>query len=134
MLNYIAYRWKLRKLLQNRQEINERIEPPTLGQEYLPLQDEHDQLEIVEHQIYRLRSDYFWEKAFRAGIPFPSGKEYWTANKAFPGTDHINQDGILVLIERLHERTKRIAQFVSVVIAGITGLVGTITGLVSVLR
>lgn len=133
MLEHIAYRWQLRKLLKLRHEINKKIDPPSLGQEYFPFQDEHDQLEIVEHQIHRLRSDYYWEKAFRAGIPVPSGETYWTANRAFPGTDHINQDGILVLIERLHERTRRIVQFVSVIIAGITGLVGTLTGLVSVL-
>ena len=132
MLKYISYRWHLQKLLKQRNEINEKIEPPSLGQEYLPLQVEHDQLEIVEHQIFRLRSDYYWETAFRAGVPVPSGETYWTANKAFPGTDHINQEGILVLIERLHERTKRIVQFITVVIAGITGLVGALTGLVSV--
>ena len=133
MFEYIAYRRKLRELFDQRSEINKKIEPPSLGQEYLPFQEEHDQLEIVEHQIHRLRSDYYWEKAFRAGILVPSDKTYWTENKAFPGTDHINQDGILVLVERLHERTKRIFQFASVVIAGVTGLVGALTGLVTVL-
>ena len=132
MLNYIVYRWKLRLLLKQRQQINEKIDPPALGHEYVPLQNEHDELEMVEHQIYRLRSDYFWDRAFRAGVPIPEG-EFWSANKAYPGTDHINPEGILILVERLHERTKRISQFVSVVIAGLTGLVGAITGLVSVL-
>jgi hypothetical protein len=132
MLEYLKYRWHLRKLLGERQAINARIIPPTVGEEYVPLQEEHDELELVEHRIYRLTSDYYWEKAFRHGVPVPSGQEYWEASRAFPGTDHLNRAGLSVLKVAFHDQRKRQLEVVSILLAGATGLVGAATGLLAV--
>jgi len=132
MLAYLKFRWRLGKLLYERQRVNTNIRPPVAGQEYVLPQQEHDKLEIVEHRIYRLTSDYYWERAFRHGVPVPTGEEYWEASKAFPGTDHLNRRGLSALKAAFHEQRKRNLEVASVVLAGATGLVGAVTGLLAV--
>ncbi|WP_448479471.1 hypothetical protein [Pseudoxanthomonas mexicana] len=132
MLEYLKYRWHLRKLLRERQAINGRIVPPAIGEEYVPLQDEHDELELVEHRIYRLTSDYYWEKAFRHGVPVPSGEANWESSKAFPGTEHLSRVGLNALKVAFHDQRKRTLEIVSIVLAGATGLIGATTGLLAV--
>lgn len=133
MLEYFKFRWRLRRLLKERQQINARILPPVAGEEYVPLQKEHDELEFVEHRIFRLTSDYYWERAFRYGIPIPDGPEYWEASRAFPGTDHLSRAGLSTLKAAIHEQRKRNMEVASVVLAGATGLVGALTGLLAVI-
>ena len=132
MLAYFKYRWHLKKLLDERQAINARIIPPAVGEEYVPFQQEHDELELIEHRIYRLTSDYYWEKAFRHGIPVPAGEQHLEASKAFPGTDHLNRAGLSALKVAFHDQRKRYLEVASIFLAGATGLVGAVTGLFAV--
>lgn len=132
MLEHLKYRWQLKKLLDERQAINARLTPPAIGEEYFAVQEEHDELEMMEHRIYRLTSDYYWEKAFRHGIPIPGGQEHWEASKAFPGTDHLNRAGLAALKVAFHDQRKRQLEVASILLAGATGLVGAVTGLLAV--
>ena len=134
MIEYAKYRWALNKLLRERQRVNAKLTPPALHEEYFPLQEEHDELEIIEHKIYRLTSDYYWEKAFRLGVPFPSGEEFWEDSKAYPGTAHLNRKGLSALKAAFHESRKHTLEVAAVWFAGLTGLVGAVTGLVAIAR
>ncbi len=89
--------------------------------------------EIVDHKIYRLVSDYYYEKAFQYGVAIPRGEEYWEKSEAYPGTSHLNREGLSLVRTSIHEEQKRRLEHFSVWVAGLTGLVGAITGLVAVL-
>src|SRR5690606_13332514 len=134
MIEYVKFQYRLKKLLRERQAINAKLIPPAVDEEYLPLQDEYDELEVIEHKIYRLTSDYYWEKAFRLVVPVPSGEEYWETSKAYPGTEHLNRKGLSALKAAFHESRKHTLEIVAVWVAGATGLVGAVTGLIAVIN
>lgn len=104
------------------------------GKNSTPFFSDESEREIVEHKIYRLVSDHYWEKAFKSGVAVPSGKEYWEESQAYPGTSHLNREGLSLLRASLYEMQKRKLEFFSLLVAGMTGLVGAITGLAAVLR
>jgi hypothetical protein len=133
MFEYIAYRRKLAALQEERREVLAKAPQPIAGQEYEPDFSSEMEREFVEHKIYRLVSDYYYEKAFQYGVPSPSGEEYWEDSEAYKGTSHLNRKGLVVLRAAIHEEKKRRLEHFSVWVAGLTGLVGAITGLVAVL-
>lgn len=133
MFEYVKYRWKLSELQKARQSVVSKAPRPVEGEEYAADFSTEIEIEIVEHKIYRLLSDYFYEKAFRYGVPVPSGDEYWQDSEAYPGTQHLNPKGLSVLRASIHEEKKRRLEYFSILGAGLTGLVGAVTGLVAVL-
>ena len=134
MLKYISYRRKLAALQKARRDVLAKAPQPSEGEEYEGDYSAEIDREKAEHRIYRLVSDYYYEKAFQYGVPIPSGEDYWEDSEAYPGTSHLNRAGLTLLRASIHEEQKRRLEHFSVWVAGLTGLVGAITGLVAVLH
>ena len=133
MLRYLQFRRQLAALQRARRRALATEVKPVEGQEYIPDYADLNRREMVEHKILRLVSDYYWELAFRYGIEVPVGEEHWTENEAYPGTSHISPKGLSILRAAIHEERKRKLEYFSMWIAGLTGLIGAITGLVAVI-
>jgi hypothetical protein len=133
MLEYVIYRWRLRKLQKARRGVIEKSPRPVEGQEFEADYSTEMERIVAEHRIYRLISDYYYELAFQFGVPTPSGKDYWEESEAFPGTQHLSRAGLFLLRAAIHEEKKRRLEHFSVWVAGVTGLVGALTGLVAVM-
>ncbi|MHA7833252.1 MAG: hypothetical protein ACX94A_02095 [Algiphilus sp.] len=134
MREYISYRRKLAALQKARREVVARAPMPKEGEEYEGDLSSEMEREIAEHKIYRLISDYYYERAFKYGVPVPSSDEFWEHSVAYPGTSHLNRAGLTMLRASIHEEQKRLLEHFSVWVAGLTGLVGAVTGLVAVLH
>jgi hypothetical protein len=134
MLEYISYRRQLGALQKARRNLLAKTPKPSEGEEYEADFSSEMEREKAEHRIYRLVSDYYYEKAFEYGVPVPSGKDYWEDSEAFPGTSHLNRAGLSLLRASIHEEQKRRLEHFSVWVAGLTGLIGAVTGLVAVLH
>ena len=132
MFQYIKHHRKLAELQKARRDILAKAPRPVEGEEFESDFSSEMEREVAEHRIYRLVSDYYYEKAFHYGISVPSGNEYWDNSEAYPGTSHLNRQGLSLLRTAIHEEQKRKLERFSVWIAGLTGLVGAITGLVAV--
>jgi len=139
MFSYIRYRWKLRELLKELDNIDRQFQPlieESRGKstETQKLISEKAQEEIfVRDLILRHSTDYLFKKASRLIIPVPYDDKFWEESFAIPGTKHLNEDGILQLKKTIRE--ERIARSKSVVVwmSSLTGLIGAATGLLAVL-
>ena len=133
MFEYIKYRRKLAELQKARRAVLALSPQPVEGEEYESEFSSEMAREVAEHKIYRLVSDYYYEKAFQYGVPVPGGDDNWEKSEAYPGTSHLNRNGLTALRAAIHEEQKRRLEHFSIWVAGLTGLVGAITGLVAVL-
>lgn len=134
MREYMSYRRKLAALQKARREVLAKAPQPSEGVEYEVDFSSEMEREIAEHRIFRLVSDYEYERAFKYGVPVPSGEDFWEDSSAYPGTSHLNRAGLTLLRASIHEEQKRRLEHFSVWVAGLTGLVGAITGLAAVLH
>lgn len=133
MLNYIKYRYKLSELQKERRNVLAKSPQPIEGVEYESDFSVEAERNVAEHRIYRLVSDRYYEKAFQYGVSVPRGDEYWDESEAYPGTSHLNREGLAQLRSAIHEEQKRRLEHFSVLVAGLTGLVGAATGLIAVI-
>lgn len=133
MVNYISYRRELARLQKARRDVLKNSPRLVEGQEYVADISSEMERTVAEHRIYRLVSDHHYEKAFRYGVPVPSGEKYWEESEAYPGTSHLNRKGLSQLRASIHEEQKRRLEHFSFWTAGLTGLIGAATGLIAVL-
>ena len=133
MLDYLGYRFNLIKLFSERRKIRKDISLPVPGEPHAPDYDDYASLSFVEHKIYRLTSDFYWEQAFKSGVPIPSGAGVWENNEAYPGTQHLSRKAISEIQEAIHTKKSRRHEVATKWMLTATGLVGAITGLASVL-
>jgi hypothetical protein len=94
MFEYAIYRWKLRTLQEARRKVIERAPKPVEGLEFEADYSNEMQRLGADHRIYRLMSDYYYELAFRYGVPTPSDQDCWEESEIFPGTQHLNRAGL----------------------------------------
>lgn len=137
-MNYILYRWKLRKLQQTRNKITHNLKNDIKNAQ----NSKNSKVEIAEikslawfetdcidEDIDELNTRYWTDKSRKYCLPNPSGKDNWKE-----GPNHGRRVLTREAILELRTLVRKEREIYLIWLAALTDILGTLTGLIAIIK